>query len=214
LERINELHIGGLTYQIKWIDEAGSKLLHNDLLYDTDSYSNSITLHTHTPESFNISMLFSIAMFYWYRSITGDGDIDQPMIDRISTQVTALCSKYPDLLDTDNYNHYDTIQVADRIYEILLSPPGEMGDDGSFGTHSVMRGTIQIHIEACQNRQCHVRWHELIHAIDKVVNTDIDEPTTSLLGTCVCSILKQNPNLVEWIKSTYHCDVGEANAET
>jgi len=201
---INELVIGGLVYSIKWIDEKESSLLHSDELYNTDIYSNTIILHAHIPDSFNISMLFSIAMFYWYRSLTENGDIDQLTLDRISTQVNTLCSKYPALLDLDTYHHYDTIQVADRMYRILLSTQKELGDDGALGTHSFMRGTIKIHIEACDNRQCHIRWHELIHAIDKVVNTDINEPTTSLLGSCVCAIFKQNPQLVEWIKSTYH----------
>lgn len=203
-QKINELHIGGLIYQIKWIDETGSKLLHKDSLYDTDSHSNTIIFHTHIPESFNISMLFSIALFYWYRSLTGNGDVGQSNLDRVSTQVTALCSKYSHLLDLDTYHHYDTIQVADRIYQIILSTPEELDDGNNFGTHSFMRGTIRIHIEACENRQCHVRWHELIHAIDKVVDTDIDESTVTLLGSCVCSIIRQNPQIVEWIKSTYH----------
>jgi len=202
---ISALNVGGLTYTIDWVEEKGSRLMQRDQLYETNSYACSITIHSHIPDSVNISLLMDIGIYFWFRGSMGwVNGIDQKAVDRASNVALSLMANYPPLLDLDSYSHIEKIMVSSRVYTLSDAGAEVLGDDGTTGTHSLMRGEILLHTDLCDNRRCYDRWHELTHAIDSAVQNEWDEELVSLFSTAVCGIIRQNPELVKWIRETYH----------
>ena len=94
------------------------------------------------------------------------------------------------------------IKVFSYVIPLEESDPKDWADEG-MGRASMQRG-ITIRRDLLEETKRHIVLHELVHYVAMLMDLEIGEKENevSTIATAFLSILRENPELVEWLKES------------
>lgn len=212
---IDELVIGGRQVKIIWVKGVTSDALEEKKLSVHHIINNTVTfLSDCTPEVQLIELTY-YGLYLYLDDM--QSDIDADSVRRVASGLIWVASQHPLLLD-DEALPLKELYVGSVRYTVKYNE-GDRLTGSNIGEHSYYLGRITIHIDLEPNRKLMVLWHEITHAVDRLMSCDMTEQQVGMVSHSWFALLHQNPKLVEMIKSTYHHAAAVAaeehiNAET
>lgn len=88
--------------------------------------------------------------------------------------------------------------IGPTYYEIVLVPNlREFGDSGNrlLGQCDTVLSIIRIDPTTSKSQQFETLWHEVLHAIARLVDIELDEHTVAVLGPYIAQVLLYNPGI-------------------
>ena len=93
----------------------------------------------------------------------------------------------------------DEIEILGRKYKIELM--GEVEDPESDGSMDLSSQAIKYRPAPGADYNRDTIFHEITHAVDETLLCELTERQVHLMATGLLSVLKQNPELIEWLCS-------------
>ena len=97
--------------------------------------------------------------------------------------------------------HYvpDSVEVLGRTFKVRLMAPDEHTD--ADGMMELDKQLISLRLNHSEEYNKDTTLHEIIHAIDEVMNLGMEEHQVHLMAVGLISVLAKNPELSKWLIS-------------
>lgn len=92
-----------------------------------------------------------------------------------------------------------SVRVLGKVFFLNFIPKNDLSDDGIFGHCNMSKQVINIHDGLTPAEEADTVLHEVIHAIDETIGTELTEHQVHHIASGLFGIFQDNPELAAYL---------------